>query len=39
MVNKFDTMLTNYLPKFAEKVSLNLPQIKKLPTLKKVETE
>jgi hypothetical protein len=39
MVNKFDTMLTNYLPNFAQKMSLNLPQLKKLPTLKKVETE
>jgi hypothetical protein len=39
MVQKFDGMLTKYLPKFAEKVTLNLPQLKKLPTLKKVETE
>lgn len=38
MVEKFDTMLSNYLPKFAEKISLNLPQLKKLPTLKKIET-
>lgn len=37
MRDKFSVMLDNYLPKFAEKVSLNLPQLKKLPTLKKVE--
>lgn len=39
MTNKFSDMMEKYLPKFAEKVSLNLPQLKKLPTLKKVETE
>lgn len=37
MRDKFSVMLDNYVPKFAEKVSLNLPQLKKLPTLKKVE--
>lgn len=37
MVEKFDTMLTKYLPKFAEKVELKLPQLKKLPTLKKID--
>ena len=37
MVNKFEGLLENYLPKFAEKVPLNLPQLKKLPTLKKIE--
>jgi hypothetical protein len=39
MVQKFDGMLEKYLPKFAEKVQLKLPQLKKLPTLKKVESE
>jgi len=39
MRTKFDTILENYLPKFAEKVSLKLPQLKKLPVLKKVEQE
>ena len=39
MVEKFDGMLEKYLPKFAEKVQLKLPQLKKLPTLKKVESE
>jgi glycosyltransferase involved in cell wall biosynthesis len=38
MTKNFDEYLTQYLPKFAEKISLNLPQLKKLPTLKKVET-
>lgn len=37
MVEKFDTMLGKYLPKFAEKVELKLPQLKKLPTLKKID--
>ena len=37
MVEKFDTMLTQYLPKFAERVELKLPQLKKLPTLKKID--
>jgi len=37
MVEKFDSMLINYLPKFAEKVELKLPQLKKLPTLKKID--
>ena len=39
MVQKFDGLLEQYLPKFAEKVQLKLPQLKKLPTLKKVESE
>jgi hypothetical protein len=39
MIQKFDGMLEQYLPKFAEKVQLKLPQLKKLPTLKKVESE
>lgn len=39
MIKKFDTILTNYLPTFAEKVQLKLPTLKKLPTLNKVETE
>lgn len=37
MVEKFDNMLEKYLPKFAEKVELKLPQLKKLPTLKKID--
>lgn len=37
MREKFSTMLDNYLPKFAEKVELKLPQLKKLPTLKKID--
>ena len=37
MRDKFSIMLENYLPKFAEKVSLKLPELKKLPVLKKVE--
>jgi len=37
MKDKFSVMLDKYVPKFAEKVALNLPQLKKLPTLKKVE--
>ncbi len=39
MVKKFDSLLEQYVPKFAEKVELKLPQLKKLPTLKKVESE
>ena len=39
MLKKFDEMLELYLPKFSEKVSLKLPTLKKLPSLKKVETE
>lgn len=39
MTVKFEQLLDNYIPKFAQKMSLNLPQMKKLPTLKKVETE
>lgn len=37
MREKFSTMLDSYLPKFAEKVELKLPQLKKLPTLKKID--
>lgn len=37
MVQKFDGMLDKYLPKFAERVELKLPQLKKLPTLKKID--
>ena len=39
MCKKFETMLDNYLPKFAEKMKLNLPQLKELPKLKKITTE
>lgn len=37
MIKKFDTILTNYLPTFAEKVELKLPTLKKLPTLSKID--
>lgn len=30
MSSKFETILTNYLPKFAQKIQLNLPQLKKV---------
>lgn len=30
MTEKFDSMLTNHLPKFAQKIQLNLPQLKKI---------
>lgn len=36
MHNKFDSILENSLPKFSKKLELNLPQLKKLPTLKKI---
>ena len=39
MCKKFETMLDNCLPKFAEKMKLNLPQLKELPKLKKITTE
>jgi hypothetical protein len=39
MSEKFEQLLDTHLPKFAQRISLNLPQLKKLPTLKKVETE
>jgi hypothetical protein len=38
MREKFNIMLDDYLPKFAEKVSLKLPELKKLPVLKKVDS-
>jgi hypothetical protein len=37
MRENFDEMMTKYVPKFAEKVELKLPTLKKLPTLTKVE--
>lgn len=37
MIKKFDTILTNYLPTFAEKVELKFPTLKKLPTLSKID--
>jgi glycosyltransferase involved in cell wall biosynthesis len=37
MHNKFDSILENSLPKFSKKLELNLPQLKKLPTLKKID--
>jgi len=42
MHKKFETLLDNVLPKFAEKVKINLPQLKELPkltTLKKEENK
>lgn len=39
MCKKFETMLDNHLPKFAEKIKLSLPQLKELPKLKKITTE
>lgn len=39
MSTKFEDLLEKYLPKFAQKLSLNLPKLQKLPTLKKVESE
>lgn len=39
MHSKFENLLNDYIPKFSQKLSLNLPQLKKLPTLKKVESE
>lgn len=30
MTEKFDSLLTSYLPKFAQKIQLNLPQLKKI---------
>lgn len=42
MHKKFETLLENILPKFAEKVKINLPQLKELPkltTLKKEENK
>ena len=36
MHKKFQTMLDTYLPKFAERMKINLPQLKSLPKLKKV---
>jgi hypothetical protein len=49
MLEKFSEMMNQYVPKFAERMSLNLPQLKKLPTnlpqlkklptLKKVESQ
>lgn len=38
MVKKFDQLLTDYLPAFAEEVQLKLPTLKKLPKLTKVES-
>lgn len=37
MRQSFSELMDRYLPKFAERVSLNLPQLKKLPTLRKIE--
>jgi len=37
MKMKFESMLDSYVPKFAERVPLNLPTLSKLPTLKKVD--
>lgn len=37
MQHKFDVILENNLPKFSKKLELNLPHLKKLPTLKKID--
>lgn len=37
MKTKFESMLDSYVPKFAERVPLNLPTLSKLPTLKKID--
>lgn len=39
MHKKFQTLLDEKLPKFAQKMQLNLPQLKKLPTLRKISTD
>jgi hypothetical protein len=39
MTTKFESMLETYLPKFAEKVKINLPQLKELPKLTKLKKE
>lgn len=39
MVDKFDSMLKSYLPTFAEKVKINIPQLKELPKLNKLKKE
>jgi len=39
MVSKFETLLQNSLPKFAEKMKINLPQLKELPKLTKLKKE
>ena len=39
MVSKFETLLENSLPKFAERMKINLPQLKELPKLTKLKKE
>lgn len=39
MKTKFEKLLDENLPKFAQKMQLNLPQLKKLPTLKKLSVD
>jgi glycosyltransferase involved in cell wall biosynthesis len=39
MKTKFEKLLDEKLPKFAQKMQLNLPQLKKLPTLKKLSVD
>jgi hypothetical protein len=37
MTSTFEQILESNLPKFAEQVTLNLPNLKKLPQLKKID--
>jgi glycosyltransferase involved in cell wall biosynthesis len=39
MNTKFENLLTTYLPKFAEKMKLNLPQLRELPKLTQLKKE
>lgn len=39
MTEKFSGIMEKYLPKFAEKVKINLPQLKELPKLTKLKKE
>jgi glycosyltransferase involved in cell wall biosynthesis len=39
MHKKFQTLLDEKLPKFAQKMQLNLPKLKKLPTLRKISND
>lgn len=39
MTEKFENILESYLPKFAERVKINLPQLKELPKLTKLKKE
>ncbi len=39
MITKFESLLETYLPKFAERMKINLPQLKELPKLTKLKKE